>query len=475
MIFLDDDTGHYYHHPIVRSYAYGLLRRDAAFHHQVLDRYVDHVIETVAEVLKQPPEEWTEMELYGPHLQQVGALLLEETTNAADELRAETLERARAFGHTVREYAIQRPELGDIGMTWLRMGLDAARALDDAPGTLALLRSMGEWHERRDAAVAERYDEEALELARKLGDRGAEAAVLSHYGELQRTQGRADKAIEILGQALDIHRETKDARMEAVTLKYLGETYWRKGNFEKAQELQEMALAIFEKLGNTSGVGDIYNKIGSINFAAGDHRAAVGYFQKALAIHEKVGNKSMAAEDLNDMGAARKYLGELDEAMELLSSALDIHEEVGNRRLQAMTKANISSIHLLQGRVDDGVRVATEALDVAREAKAAVAETWALNWLGVASEEREAYGDARKHFESALECSRRAENPRGEAGVLGNLGRLLAQKLGEPKEGLALLEQGRDVMEANDLSQAFGGRRLDDFRELIREIQAMLS
>ena len=375
----------------------------------------------------------------------------------------------------MRDYAIQRPELSDVGLTWLRMGLDAARALGDEAGTLVFLRAMGEWHERRDAAVAEQYDEQALALARKLGDRTAEAAVLSHFGELQRTQGRAEKALEILEQALVVHRETANAHMEAVTLKYMGETYWRKGNFQRAQELQEMALVIFEKLGNTSGVGDIYNKIGSINFAAGEHRKAVGYFEKALAIHEKVGNRSMAAEDLNDMGAARKYLGELDEAMVLLSSALDIHEEVGNRRLQAMTKANISSIHLLQGRIDDGVRVATEALDAARDAKAAVAETWALNWLGVAREEQKAYAEARKHFEGALECSRRAENPRGEAGVLGNLGQLLAQKLGEPQEGLALLEQGRAVMEANDLSQAFGGRRLDDFRDLIRDIQAMLS
>jgi hypothetical protein len=158
----------------------------------------------------------------------------------------------------------------------------------------------------------------------------------------------------------------------------------------------------------------------------------------------------------------------------LMLRALVLHEEVGNRRLQALTKANISSTYLLKGLRDQGVAMAVDALEIARDADAPVGQSWALMWLGQASEEVGDFAEARGHWEEALGCARRADNPRGEAGILGNLGVLFWKSLDEPKTGRDHLRSSVQLMTEKKLSQAFGGRRIEEMKSLLAEVEREL-
>lgn len=490
VIFQDSESGHYQHHPIVRSYAFGLLNKDPSAFEAVFDRYAFYVTESTREQTALPPEEWTEVELLIPHLQLIGATFrgrVQGVLGAVDswvsavptavvpgemtDSNKKLLDKALAFSDVASTLTVLRPELGQTGLEWLQLGLASARALENDPSALVFLSTLAAWYERRKPSVAQAYAEEALSLARALGDRPAEASVLSHLGELNRTQGRAKEAKELLDQALVAHRELGNARMQAVTLKYLGETHWRLGNHDQALSLQKESHALFESMGDKSGVGDALNKIGSVYFNSGDHRTAIGYFEDALAIHREVGNKSMQAEDLNDMGAAKKYLGDLDGALSALFEALVLHEEVGNRRLQALTKANISSTYLLQGLREQGVAMAEDALEISRDADEPVGQSWALMWLGEASEEVGDFEAARGHWEEALGGARRADNPRGEAGILGNLGVLYWKRFGEPTTGRDHLRSAVQLMSQKKLSQALGGRGLEEMKSLLAEVE----
>ena len=65
------------------------------------------------------------------------------------------------------------------------------------------------------------YYEEALTIAREIGDRRGEGADLSSLGIRYATLGETERAIEYYEQALAIAREIGDKRMEELWLRNL--------------------------------------------------------------------------------------------------------------------------------------------------------------------------------------------------------------------------------------------------------------
>jgi len=296
---------------------------------------------------------------------------------------------------------------------------------------------------------------------------------LSNKGELQRTLSRPEDAIRLLEESLTVHRELEARDMEAATLRSLGETHWRLGNHDQALDLHNSALEIYRSTSNRSGEADLLNKIGSVHFNRGDKESAIELFRQALKIHREVGNRSMEAEDKNDMGVSYAYIGNLDKALPSLVEAVMIHEELGSRRLQAISMCNVVNVHLRRGQewFEAAHAIADAALQIAREIDDLVVEGWALSWKGLALQKlgRES-NQSLELFTEAIAKSRAAKNSRGEAGHLGNLGSLYLE-LGQGKEALDCFQAAVQIMMKSQLDEAFGGRRLEDFKQLIATIE----
>ena len=94
------------------------------------------------------------------------------------------------------------------------------------------------------AARAEAHDQQALVIAREIGDRRSEAADLGNLGIIYKDQGELLKAEDHHRQALVIHREIGDRLAEAQNLGNLGLIYEIQGNLAKAEDHQQQALAI---------------------------------------------------------------------------------------------------------------------------------------------------------------------------------------------------------------------------------------
>ena len=69
------------------------------------------------------------------------------------------------------------------------------------------------------------YDQ-ALSIARKLGDRNGESASLNNLGESYRNLGKYQQAIQVYQQSLGISREIGDRNGEAISLGNLGIAYY---------------------------------------------------------------------------------------------------------------------------------------------------------------------------------------------------------------------------------------------------------
>jgi tetratricopeptide (TPR) repeat protein len=108
-----------------------------------------------------------------------------------------------------------------------------------------LARNLGQPDEAR------RYYEQALAIAREVGNRGSEGSTLNSLGLLARNLGQPDEARRYFEQAVGILHEVGNRSGEATALYNLGSLARYLGQPVEARRYYEQALTLFEALGAT--------------------------------------------------------------------------------------------------------------------------------------------------------------------------------------------------------------------------------
>src|SRR5262249_9907754 len=115
------------------------------------------------------------------------------------------------------------------------------------------------------AAESQRVTEEALAIAREVGDRAMEAMALSQLGIIDEHAGRSRDAIPPLEQARTIYRELGDHTGEIRPLNTLGIAYKSLGEYQRGIEVLQEALALCDKTGEARGTITVLNNLGAIH------------------------------------------------------------------------------------------------------------------------------------------------------------------------------------------------------------------
>lgn len=479
-------TGEYYNHPVVRSFATGLLNRRNDSE-EIWNRYASSILDHTKTALEKPKKERADFDSLVSHIEHIskrlrkkligGGIDLHElgrpksgTIPVSVQVDKVTLRMCLDFAHALKEYVIRNPEWGEQGIRCLLAGLVTARVQKLEKDEIAFLTRLGGALTKSDPKTATRYFSEALKLAKKYDQNEEIRAILSYYGELERTLGNFEFALQLLGEALELHVEQKDLRMEAVTLKYLGEVYWRMSDYDKAFKHYDKAKSIYKSFNDKSGEADLLNKVGSVYFNKGAYDTAIEYFEEAEMMHRSIGNSSMRAEDINDMGAAYRYLSKRSEALDCFNRALEIHENLSNLRLESLTRSNRAGVLCDLERYNEALEEAQEAIKAAVQVGDAIAFIWSYCWEGLAYEGLNMYKKAETSYGKALKACKHTINPRGLSGVLGMYANLISKISGRDHEALEMFNKAIDIMQKQHMERAFGGRTLKQMQVLRREL-----
>ena len=241
------------------------------------------------------------------------------------------------------------------------------------------------------------YYEQALAIAREIGDRRGEGADLGNLGTAYLTLGQVERAIEYYEQALVIAREIGDRRNEGIWLGNLGIAYRSLGQVERAIEYHEQALAISREIGDRRGEGTDLGNLGLAYHALGQVERAIEYYEQALTIAREIKDRSNKGNWLGSLGLAYSDLGQVERAFEYYERALAIHREIGDRRNEGIWLGNLGDAYDVQGQVERAIEYHEQALAISREIGDRRGEgTW-LNNLGVT------FKDLKK-YDVALAC-----------------------------------------------------------------------
>jgi tetratricopeptide (TPR) repeat protein len=247
-----------------------------------------------------------------------------------------------------------------------------------------------------------RVNQTALGVARRVGDRAAQAQAHNDLGVGHLRQGRYEQALACLQESLAIYRELEDRRGQAASLGNLGLVYEWQGRYEQALACQQESLAIDRERGNRHGQAISLSNLGNVHQRQGRHAQALACLQESVAIYREVGDRQGEATSLGNLGEVHERQGRYDQALAYQQESLTVRRQLGDRDGQAYSLNDLGIVYRRQGRHAQALACLQESLAVRRELGDPRSQAETLRELGVTLRALGRHQEARAHWRQAL-------------------------------------------------------------------------
>jgi predicted ATPase/class 3 adenylate cyclase len=228
----------------------------------------------------------------------------------------------------------------------LRRAIDAGHAKIGLRMVGALWRF---WHLHAHLAEGRRWADEVLKLPASSERTTERAKALTALGGLAYWQEDLPAIRRAYEEALTIARELGDRSAEAEGIYNLAYASAYEGDLVTAAAMLKESMVMFEELGIRRGVADSLWFLGVIARLEGDLPKSRAIAEESLRLHREAGDRFGTTDSL--LGLARVALaeGDLATAASSFLEALDNDEQVGNRTGMAMVMDNLAAIASAQG------------------------------------------------------------------------------------------------------------------------------
>lgn len=207
----------------------------------------------------------------------------------------------------------------------------------------------------------------ALELARRFGDRAAEASAHNDLGLANSRLGRFATAIDHLRASVVIARELGDHEALPAVLSNLSMAYREVGRYEEAIACLEETVAVLRAAGERRVLAGSLINFGTVHAQLGRNEEAIACLRESLDLFRELGDRQGQAHSLTNLGRTYERLGRYDSAIACQQDSLAICRELGDRRGQAAS-LNILGVALGRlGRHPDAIAAQRESVGIFRE------------------------------------------------------------------------------------------------------------
>jgi tetratricopeptide (TPR) repeat protein len=231
-----------------------------------------------------------------------------------------------------------------------------------------------------DPLRARALSEQALVIARELGDRQAESKILWNLMLLNQFTGHMRDAMTYGEQSLTIARELDLREQLAYTLNDIVRAYLGVGKFARARLVLDEAREIWRELGNLPMLSDNLGRSARIFFAVGDYERAIAAADEARRLSESIGNLWGQAFCRMFVGMVYFERGDMATAIETMLECIHVAGEAGLVMALVVTRADLAWIYGTLGAIDAGLEMGRLARATA-EQRLPVFRPWALSSL----------------------------------------------------------------------------------------------
>ncbi|MEJ3745428.1 BTAD domain-containing putative transcriptional regulator [Actinomycetes bacterium KLBMP 9797] len=259
---------------------------------------------------------------------------------------ATTLARALfAFFH-VRGYLNDWVEINETARTVARRAGDRLAEAHACRDLGAARELRGEY---RDALSCLR---DGLTAYTEAGDLPGQAACLNSIGLVHDSLGQLADAASYLERSLAISRGLADRHSQAISLNNLGEVYGRLGAHARAERCLREALEIFRDNGNRTFEAACLTTLGEVHERHGADASARACYERALALFQELDTPLGEPTLRTALGRIDRRAGHHERALAQLTASLAVAERLGERREVAACLRELGTTRHELGDVD---------------------------------------------------------------------------------------------------------------------------
>lgn len=163
----------------------------------------------------------------------------------------------------------------------------------------ALIGGVYEKQNKIELAIA--YQNKALTIHQKLGDKRNEAVTYHYLGMIYEKQNELNEALQYHFKALSIRQELNDPTFVVTSYNRLAKVFIKQKAFVKAQYYLDLAISTAQKIGAKDRYTECLNSYHELYEAKGDFKTAMEYFKRYIAARDSVFSleKKRMVEELN--------------------------------------------------------------------------------------------------------------------------------------------------------------------------------
>ena len=284
----------------------------------------------------------------------------------------------------------------------LKKGYDILRVADPQSRTAAInLQNLGLTYAALGKFTqAERFYEDALQIARNLNEHITEVVSLINLGEVYLEMNKLEAAEDAFRQACVISEDNGLVIYQIDAIEGLGNVYYEKELFTRAKDAHEQAISLATAIEDKSTLLSGYLNLAKDELATQSFGAAIVSAQEALLIAEQIERPRALYEAHELLAKAYKAQGAFEKTVYHLEAFYAVKERIFNeenaektRRLSlrfGVEKANHEAeMYRLKSEVSHKAQEEAERLVQSRTAELQEAQLEIVNRLAVAAEYRD--------------------------------------------------------------------------------------
>jgi class 3 adenylate cyclase/tetratricopeptide (TPR) repeat protein len=289
-----------------------------------------------------------------------------EMSAVADEAERDGNHRIRGRALTALAEATLSRE-GDVGraIAYADQAL-AVLDVDDFVGRFGALdtRSLTACYAGQ-LSLAQEYETEAVEVARKAERKDFESKAVLELASIHMSRLEEDKAEPLIDRACELAEASGSILARAEAARAKGELHRLRNEYEEAEEWLSKALDLFTETGSKWGIAHVSKVLGRVAVSTGDAQRAEKHFRESIRLLAPMQERGTLCESQRLLSQLLLTQGRIEEAEKFALAARETvsAEDVTSR---ATTRLALAEVRAAQGRDDEAESLFKEAVDIVR-------------------------------------------------------------------------------------------------------------
>jgi tetratricopeptide (TPR) repeat protein len=241
------------------------------------------------------------------------------------------------------------------GREWLAQLLPQTPQWGQTAGRARVLSVAGRLsYFHRDIVSARQLLEEALAIARALGDKKQMAFALNWLGYIANYRSDDQTAEAVAKEGLTIYQELQDPLGIVETTFFLAMA--SPGQYPEAEERCISSLAKLKGLGDNFGVAYALNLLGELARFRGDYEQARQFYEENLEILRKLRSRAIVPPMMN-LAWVSLYGGDTRKAKALFEESLNRSNESGDKGTMTECLTGFVGVLVMVGKLEQAARL----------------------------------------------------------------------------------------------------------------------